>query len=240
MLNILDSYVAKKTAASTIAYTPIKSDIDLSKYSLAIAYFDTDEKNSYVSRVFETFIGCHETASGETTDDPGVVITAIKDENGAFLNSKINDDPVPYGVYVRNNLPMWVLQIIGNLVSVLCFTFEENGDKVTIPIESAEHFDTWFGEDPHEFAFVDDIVFTSFEKSEIAEKLRILSPSWELPRVVLVPLKIVGINKEKIQLSPVADLSRVIPFAYDVDIKMFRNCLFEKTAHLFSVTISSK
>lgn len=239
MRNILDSYIARKTAASVDAYHPINI-LDLTKYTFVVGYFDTEEKNSYVSRVFETFVDCHVTSTGTYDDHPGVMITRIKDEKGAFISRPVIDNTVPYGVFVRNNLPMWILQIIGNLASILCYTFDNTGDKITIPIETTEHFESWLGEDPHPFAFADDIVFASFDKTEFKEKLRVLVPFWDLPEHVLVPLRISGIDKENIQLMPVADLSRVISYSYDVDMKTFRQCVLNNDVNLFSVTISTK
>ena len=237
MKSIVDSYIAMKTASHEDAYTPVHKDVDLDKYSFLMGYFDNEKHEGYIYNVFKLFEGCHLTAHG-TTDLPGVKITRIIDEKGAF-DTVVMDD-VPYGVFIRNDLPQWIIQILNELAFMFVYTFGDAAGKVTIPIEVVEHFNSWLGEEPNRLAFVDDVVLCVLSKEEIEQHLKLVDPSWEIPESMIVPLMIYDITAESITLVPKYNLGRLIPFQYPMEMTAFKQFVMHKDIVLISVTTDSK
>ena len=233
MQSIVDSYIAKRTSAHVDAYTPVHKDVDPDKYSFLLGYFDDENHEGYPYNVFKLFEGCHLTSRG-TTDLPGVKITRIIDEKGSFDN--IVMDKVPYGVFVRNDLPQWIIQILNELSLMFVYTFGDVPNKVTIPIEVNEHFDSWLGETPNRLAFVDDVVFCVVNHEEIKQHLRLFDPSWEITDSAIIPLMIYEISRESITLVPKYNLGRLIPYQYPMEMGQFRNFVMHKDIALISVT----
>ena len=236
MQDVIDSYTAHKSAASTAAFKPIK-ELD-KKYQFLIGFHDTEAKDSWIAQVFELFTKCPLTASGEYSTEPAMVLTRIKDENGAFENHHM--DSVPYGWFVRNDLPMWIIQILNELTLRMIYTFGTVPNKYTIPIETNEHFDSWLGEDPLAIAFTDDVVFVKLSKAEINSTLGTFAYRWELPEQIVIPMMIGDISSEEITLIPNYSLGRLIPIKLTLKMDEFKEYVLKKNVVLMSVLIDNK
>ena len=235
MINIRDSFLCTLGAGVQNAFTPVYEE-DKSKikdYSLVMTG-DSDTEIERKVSPFNLLKGCHMTSEMDCLDpNPGVLILDVLDETGSY---EPEGETTHLGVYVRNNLPMWVKEIAIDIMRVLGTIDGIHGNTISATVQSKQEFDAWLSDDPQMFAFCNDVLMSVLDPVKIKEFTKMISTSWETEDDTMCLFGIKEISKESITITPIGSLIRILPFEYKASIKDFSKEVLEGRMVLYAVT----
>ena len=202
MRNIRDSFLCQTKMSCAQSWSPVHdTDKEIIKdYNLLFTGISSNDAPDEVKSAFELIEGCHLTSKLTEEDSrPGCLFIELNDEDGTH---EVGAEEATFGVYLRNNLPLWVVNMAMDIMS---------------------SFAAWLSDDPRIEAFTQDVLVAVLDNQKLQEYVHFISPTWEIKDDICICFYIRSINKEEVILSPIGGTIRVLPFEYKATIVNFKH-----------------
>lgn len=230
-MKYFNSFTAMQKATSPLAFKPVSGDLE--GYSLLLAV-ERSASDDTLSLFLNLFTGCHLTSDGKHDADAAVKLVKVYDEDGHFEKDP-SDQRFMYGVYLRDNLPVWIKQLLIEAEVTFGFMNSETSHILPLEIKTEEHFQNWLGETPITPAFENDVIFAAIDRAMLAPNLKMFSGSWELPDNILLMYRIADIDKEQVVVEPRNFLMQLLPYRYRISMSDFKNEVLERNISLIAL-----
>lgn len=239
MINVRDSFLCTLGAGVQNAFTPVHEEDKqkIKKYSLIMSCdLEVNEEGKSIEREISPFNllkNCHMISEMDGVDnDPGILILDVLDETGSY---EPDGNLVHVGVYVRNNLPMWVKEIAIDIMRILGTIDGIHGNTVSAIVRSKDELKAWLSDDPQLLAFTNDVIMSVLDPVKIKEFTKMISVNWTVDEDVACLFGIREISNESITITPMGSLIRVLPFEYKASIEDFFKEVLEGRVILHAV-----
>lgn len=227
-MKYFNSFMAMQQATSPKAFKPVEDDVE--GYSLLLAV-ERGTGDDSLSLFLNLFIGCHMTSDGRHDAGPAVKLVKIYDEDGNF-EKEPEDQRFLYGVYIRDNLPVWVKQLLIEAEVTFGFMNSDSTHVLSLEITTEEHFKNWLGDNPITPVFENDVIFAAIDREMLLPHLTMISSTWELPENILLMYRIAEISKEQVIVEPRNFLMQLLPYRYRIDMEDFKKEVLERNVSL--------
>ena len=223
MRNIRDSFLCQTKMSCAQSWSPVlDTDKEVIKdYNLLFTGISSKDAPDEVKSAFELIEGCHLTSNLVEEDGrPGCLFIELNDEDGAH---EVGAEESTFGVYLRNNLPLWVVNMAIDIMSSFAAVDGKFTGTVSAIVTSGEEFDAWLSDDPRIDAFAQVVLVSVLDNKKLQEYTHFISPTWEVKEDICICFYIRSINKEEVILSPIGGTIRVLPFEYKATIENFKH-----------------
>ena len=223
MRNIRDSFLCQTKMSCAQSWSPVHdTDKEIIKdYNLLFTGISSKDAPDEVKSAFELIEGCHLTSKLTEEDSrPGCLFIELNDEDGTH---EVGAEEATFGVYLRNNLPLWVVNMAIDIMSSFAAVDGKFTGTVSAIVTSGEEFDAWLSDDPRIEAFTQDVLVAILDNQKLQEYVHFISPTWEIKEDICICFYIRSINKEEVILSPIGGTIRVLPFEYKATIENFKH-----------------
>lgn len=236
MYDAKDTFQMAISAKNENAFKPA-TPLD-SKYSLLLSLRMKDMNNRVV-QFFDLFKHCHLTNTGALDMDDGIKIEKISTANGEGLNRV----RMPrYGIYIRNNLPMWIVEIILEVKMTFAYMFTEYDNVSIAQVLTEDQVKAWeSATETYKFLLSDDFILACIDVDNLKATLKTFDSTWEVDSdKPFIIFKVVKIDREEnfIVIAPQEHLARLLPIQYKMSIKNFTDEVVNQHIDLYAVEIS--
>ena len=235
MYDAKDTFQMSVTSRNANSFKP-EVELD-NKYSMLLSLIMKNDTNQ-VAEFFKLFKNCHLTNNGPLDMDDGVKIVAITDEEGKPTSS---NTLVRYGIFIRNNLPMWIIEIMLEVKMSFAYLFTDYDNVKIAKVSTEKQLNAWV-ETTKTFEYItsDDFVLSSIDAENLRSTIKSFDSTWELESEnPFVIFKLVSFDDEndEIIISPQEHLARLLPFRYKISIDNFKTEVLNKNIDLYAVKI---
>jgi hypothetical protein len=237
-MNFMDSFGAMKTIVSPKAYTPISGE--LPGYNL-LCIFEADDpsEREIVESLFSLFSGCHLTSDNKHDAEAATVVTSIYDAEGTV--DKYDKDRL-FGVFVRGNLPMWIYEIIFSMKTIAQLILNvqlgngvRNHAMAILTADDLEDHMKHFLQHPDDHK--NDLIFAAGDPKMLKQFTQLYSETWTISDDTPVTFCITGFDGENIIVSPVNELTRLLPYSYRTTVSQFKELVLSKKIGLWTIIL---
>ena len=233
MYDVNDTYQMFVKARSENAFKPEEEISD--DYSMLLS-IRMRNKSNHVSDFFSMFKNCHLTNNKTIDMNDGVKIVHITDRDG----KKTSSDSVPrYGIFIRNNLPMWIIEIVLEIKMSFAYLFTEYDNVKIGSVDTEDKFNAWYDlASNNMIACSDDFIITTIDTENLKATLKMIDNTWELEDgAECVIFKIIQVSNTDVVISPQEHLGRLLPFHYKMSLDNFKKEILEGRIRLYAVRI---
>lgn len=206
-----------------------------SKYSMLMSVRMRNTNNSIVD-FFNIFKNCHLTSNGVIDNDDAIKIVYITDEQGR----NTSDSSVPrYGIFIRNNLPMWIVEIMLEVKMSFAYLFTDYDNVELGVVDTLDEVNAWLDlARVNSETVADDFILTTMDASTLRASLRSFDDTWTLSEESEnMIMKIYAVDKDHLIISPQEHLARLLPYRYKISIDDFKKEIKDKRIRLYAVRI---
>lgn len=234
MYDVKDTFQMMVKARTAGAFKP-EEEIP-SKYTMLMSICMRNTTNSVVD-FFDIFRNCHLTSNGIIDYDDAIKIMYVTDENG----KKTSDSSVPrYGIFIRNNLPMWIVEIMLEVKMSFAYLFTDYDNVELGIVDTEDELNAWLElAKVNSATIADDFILTGMDSANLRASLRSFDETWTISEESEnLIMKISEIDKDNIILTPQEHLARLLPYRYKISIDNFKKEIKDKHIRLYAVRIS--
>lgn len=233
MYDVKDTFQMTLKARSENAFKP-EEPID-SKYSMLLSIRMRSLANN-VAGFFKMFKNCHLTNNGTIDKDDAVKIVAVTDEEG----NKTSENKVPrYGIFIRNNLPMWIVEIMLEVKMSFAYLFTDYDNVKIGSVNDETKLDAWTDLAKEDIiACADDFIITTIDVENLKSTLKSFDSTWELTDdAECIIFKIIAVSDTHVVIAPQEHLGRLLPFQYKMALEDFKKEILAERIRLYVVRI---
>jgi len=233
MYDVKDTFQMMVKARSAEAFKP-EEEIP-SKYSMLMSIRMRNTDNSVVD-FFNIFRNCHLTSNGIIDHDDAIKIMHVTDEDG----KKTSGSSVPrYGIFIRNNLPMWIVEIMLEVKMSFAYLFTDYDNVELGIVDTEDEVNAWLElAKANSETIADDFILTTMDAGTLRASLRSFDDTWTLgEESENMIMKVYDVDNENLIIAPQEHLARLLPYRYKISIENFKKELKDKLIRLYAVRI---
>ena len=233
MYDVKDTFQMMVKARSAGAFKP-EEEIP-SKYSMLMSIRMRNTDNSVVD-FFNIFRNCHLTSNGIIDHDDAIKIMHVTDEDG----KKTSGSSVPrYGIFIRNNLPMWIVEIMLEVKMSFAYLFTDYDNVELGIVDTEDEVNAWLElAKANSETIADDFILTTMDAGTLRASLRSFDDTWTLgEESENMIMKVYDVDNENLIIAPQEHLARLLPYRYKISIENFKKELKDKLIRLYAVRI---
>lgn len=154
---------------------------------------------------------------------------------------KTSDSSVPrYGIFIRNNLPMWIVEIMLEVKMSFAYLFTDYDNVELGIVDTEDELNAWLElAKVNSATIADDFILTGMDSANLRASLRSFDETWTISEESEnLIMKISEIDKDNIILTPQEHLARLLPYRYKISIDNFKKEIKDKHIRLYAVRIS--